>query len=282
MSAHDVASDLGPLVDSHCHLDFDDFASEREALLQRARVSGVRWFVTIGASDGAASAPRAVALAHAYDDVVATVGVHPHDASVVDASTVATIERLARDPRVVAVGEVGLDYHYDNSPRETQREVFRTFVRVARALKKPIVIHTREAAEDTLAILHEEGAREVGGVIHCFSEDTAFARAALDLDFDISLSGVVTFKKSEAIREAAKVVPSDRLLIETDAPFLAPIPYRGKRNEPAYVAATAKFVAGLLGEHERDLRARTSANAIRRFGLDRVPSRDSTANARPL
>lgn len=265
-----VDEDLGPLVDSHCHLDFDDFDKERDDLMNRARAQGVRWFVTIGASDGLTSAPKAVALAHAHRDVAATVGVHPHDASVVDDAVLAEAERLARDPRVVAVGEVGLDYHYDNSPREKQREVFRSFVRMARALKKPVVIHTREAPEDTLAILREEGAREVGGVIHCFSEDTAFARAALDLDFDISLSGVVTFKKSEAIREAAKVVPSDRLLIETDAPFLAPIPYRGKRNEPAYVAATAKFVAGLLGKPERELRASTSANAIKRFGLDRL------------
>lgn len=260
-----------PLVDSHCHLDFADFGAEREAVLERGRAEGVAWFVTIGANDGARSAPEAVALAHAHADVAATVGVHPHDAVEATDQAVAEIERLAGDPRVVAVGEVGLDYHYDRSPREAQREAFRRFVRVARAVKKPVVIHTREAPEDTLEILRGEGAREVGGVIHCFTEDGAFARAALDLGFDISFSGIVTFKRSEDLRAVARTVPLDRMMIETDSPFLAPLPHRGRRNEPAYLARTAEHLAQTLGLRVEDLRARTSETAIRRFGLDRLP-----------
>jgi TatD DNase family protein len=170
---------------------------------------------------------------------------------------------------VVAVGEVGLDYHYDHSPREAQREAFRAFIRLAKELGKPLVIHTRSAPGNTLDILDEEGARDVGGVIHCFSEDAAFAKRAMDLDFDISFSGIVTFKRSEDLRMAARTVPLDRLLIETDAPYLAPMPYRGKRNEPSYLARTAEHLAGTLGLGVGELRARTTENAVRRFGLHR-------------
>lgn len=258
-----------PLVDSHCHLDFADFGPEREAILDRGRAQGIAWFVTIGSGRGTESAPDAVGLAHAHEDVVATVGVHPHDAAVATPEAMALMERLGRDPRVVAVGEVGLDYHYDHSPREVQREVFRRFVRLARALKQPLVIHTRSAPEDTLAILEEEGAREVGGVIHCFSEDAPFAKRAMDMDFDISFSGIVTFKKSEDLRAAARTVPLDRLLIETDAPYLAPMPFRGKRNEPSYIARTAEHLAATMGVSTDALRARTTENAVRRFGLQR-------------
>lgn len=259
------------LVDSHCHLDFADFGPEREAVLARGRAEGIAWFVTIGANDGAKSAPEAVALAHAHADVAATVGVHPHDATQATDEAVAEVARLAGDPRVVAVGEVGLDYHYDHSPRETQREVFRRFVGVARAAQKPLVIHTRSAPDDTLEILRGEGARDVGGVIHCFTEDLAFAKAALDLGFDISFSGIVTFKRSEDLRAVARAVPLDRVMIETDSPFLAPLPHRGKRNEPAYLARTAEHLAAALGLPVEDLRQRTSETAIRRFGLDRLP-----------
>lgn len=262
-----------PLIDSHCHLDFADFGDERDAILERGRAEGIAWFVTIGSGRGTDSAPDAVGLAHAHADVVASVGVHPHDASQATPEAVARIEALARDPRVVAVGEVGLDYHYDHSPREAQQEAFRAFIRVARALRLPLVIHTRSAPEDTLAILDEEGARDVGGVIHCFSEDASFAKRAMDMDFDISFSGIVTFKRSDDLRMAARTIPLDRLLIETDSPYLAPMPHRGRRNEPSYIARTAEHLAATVGVPVDDLRARTTENAMRRFGLHRFSAR---------
>jgi TatD DNase family protein len=258
-----------PLIDTHCHLDFADFGPERDAVLQRGRDEGIRWFVTIGSGREDQSAPDAVALAHGHGDVLATVGVHPHDAAIAGEAVMREMERLARDPRVVAVGEVGLDHHYDHSPRERQAEVFRAFVRLAKAVAKPLVIHTRQAPEQTLTILREEGARDVGGVIHCFTEDGAFARGALDLGFDISFSGIVTFKNSEALREVARVIPRDRLLIETDAPYLAPVPMRGRRNEPSFLANTARHLAATLSMEEDALRRITTRNAIARFGLAR-------------
>ncbi|MDP3275992.1 MAG: TatD family hydrolase [Deltaproteobacteria bacterium] len=260
---------LEPMIDTHCHLDFEDFAPEREQILERGRAEGIRWFVTIGSGRDEASSHAAVALAHEHRDVIATVGVHPHDARCLDDATFERVAALARDERVVGVGEVGLDYHYDHSPREEQQRAFRLFVRLAREVKKPIVIHTRAAPEDTLTILREEGAREVGGVIHCFTEDASFARSALDLGFDISFSGIVTFKNSEALRDVARVIPTDRLLIETDAPYLAPIPHRGRRNEPSYLAKTAAHLASTLGMDERALRRATTLNAMARFGLSR-------------
>jgi len=258
-----------PLIDSHCHLDFADFGAERAAVLERGRAEGIAWFVTIGSGRGAESAPDAVALAHEHADVVATVGIHPHDARLVTDAAFAAVEALADDARVVAVGEVGLDFHYDLSPRDAQRAALRRFVALARRVKKPLVIHTRAAPDETLAVLREEGARDVGGVIHCFTEDAAFARAAMDLGFDISFSGIVTFKRSDDLRAAAKTVPLDRMLIETDSPYLAPLPFRGKRNEPSYLARTAAHLAATLGVREEDLRARTTENAVRRFRLDR-------------
>lgn len=258
-----------PLVDSHCHLDFADFGPERELILDRGRAEGIAWFVTIGSGRGTDSAPDAVGLAHAHPDVVATVGIHPHDASHATPQAIERLSVLARDPRVVGVGEVGLDYHYDHSPREAQREAFRAFIRAARELKLPLVIHTRSAPGDTLDILEEEGARDVGGVIHCFSEDAPFAKRAMDMDFDISFSGIVTFKRSDDLRVAARTIPLDRLLIETDAPYLAPMPHRGRRNEPAYIARTAEHLAATVGVSVDELRATTTANAMRRFGLHR-------------
>jgi TatD DNase family protein len=262
-----------PLVDSHCHLDFADFGPELTTVLERARGAGVRWFVTIGSGRGTESAPDAVALAHAVPDVVASVGIHPHDAILATDPELDALRALAKDPRVVAIGEIGLDYHYDHSPREVQRESFRKMVQLAREADKPIVIHTRNAPEDTLAILREEGARDVGGVIHCFSEDAQFAREAMDLGFDISFSGIVTFKKADDLRAAAKTVPLDRMMIETDSPYLAPLPYRGKRNEPSYLERTAEHLAATLGIAVDELRARTTETAMRRFGLSRFEAR---------
>jgi len=192
--------------------------------------------------------------------------VHPHDAAALDAPSEVELLTLAQSARVVAIGEIGLDYHYDHSPRETQQAVFRRFIQLARQLGKPIVIHTRSAARDTLDILAEERASEVGGIIHCFSEDRQFATRALDLGFDLSFSGIVTFKKSQAIQEVAAWAPLDRILVETDSPYLAPVPVRGKPCEPAFVVHTARFIAALRGMAFEALAQATSQNAARRLG----------------
>ncbi len=255
------------LIDTHCHLDPSYFPEGADAVIARARAQGVSGFVTIGVGRDLDPARRAVALAASRPDVWATVGVHPHDAGGLDEAGFAELEALAGAPRVVAVGEIGLDYHYLRSPREVQHQVFRRFVALARAVKKPIVVHTREAAADTLAILEEEGAREVGGIIHCFSEDRAFAERALGLGFDLSFSGIVTFKTAQAIKDVAAWAPGDRVLVETDSPYLAPVPFRGKKCEPAHVVYTARYVAELRGEGLDVLAERTTANARRRLGL---------------
>lgn len=262
---------MTPLVDSHCHLDFDSFGEDFEAVLSRARDEGVARMITVGTAQRVQDAGRALELARSRPDVLcATVGVHPHDASGADDALLAEVERLCADPIVVAVGEMGLDFYYDNSPREAQREVFRKQVAIARRVKKPIVVHTRSAPEETLAILREEKASDVGGVIHCFSEDAAFAAAALDLGFASSFSGLVTFpRRTEGIRDAARRQPPDAILVETDAPFLAPVPHRGKRNEPGWVAHTARFVAELRGDDLDGFRQATTDNACRIFGLPR-------------
>jgi TatD DNase family protein len=258
-----------PLFDSHCHLDFPTLVEDRARILDAAREAGVRRITTVGAGRGLESAPSAIALAEEQPSwISATVGLHPHDARLFDAEAAAMLERLAEHPSVVAIGETGLDYHYDNSPREQQREAFRWTVALARRVRKPLVIHTREAPEDTLAILREESASEVGGIIHCFSEDAPFATASLDIGFVSSFSGIATFKKATGVHDAVRALPSDAILVETDAPFLAPIPHRGKRNEPAYVAHTADAVARLRGEDPAETRRTTWANACRVFGLD--------------
>ncbi len=255
------------LIDTHCHLDPSYFAEGADPVMARARAAGVVGFITIGVGRDLDPARRAAQLAESHADVWATVGVHPHDAAGLDDAGFAELSVLARGERVVAVGEIGLDYHYMRSEADQQQAVFRRFVALAREAKKPIVVHTREAAADTLAILEEEGAREVGGVIHCFSEDRAFAERALDLGFDLSFSGIVTFKTAQAIKDVAAWAPGDRILVETDSPYLAPVPFRGKKCEPAHVVHTAKHVAELRGESFDALAERTTANARRRFGL---------------
>ena len=255
------------LVDSHCHLDSKNCPEGADAVLARAKDAGVAQFVVIGVGRDLEPARQAVALARSRADVFATVGVHPHDASGADDAAFDELARLAEDPRVVGIGEIGLDYHYMRSPKEVQRAVFERFVALALQLKKPIVIHTREAAADTLDVLASSGARDVGGVIHCFSEDKPFAERALDLGFDLSFSGIVTFKTARAIQEVAAWAPKDRVLVETDSPYFAPVPMRGKRCEPAFVAHTARFVAELRKVTLDELAAETSANARRRFGL---------------
>lgn len=255
------------LIDTHCHLDSSYFRDGPDAVIARAIQAGVTGFVCIGVGRDLVPARHAVALAHRRSDVWSTVGVHPHEASSLDDATAAELDTLARDPRVVAVGEIGLDYHYMHSPKDVQQSAFRRLIHLARTVKKPMVIHTREAPADTLAILEEEGARDVGGIIHCFSEDRPFAERALALDFDLSFSGIATFKTAVAIQEVAAWAPADRILVETDSPYLAPIPYRGKKCEPAYVAYTAHHIATLRGTDFETFAAATTENARRRLKL---------------
>jgi TatD DNase family protein len=257
------------LIDTHCHLDADNFPEGADAPLERAREAGVTGFVCIGV--GTLDQTRGVvALAQQHSDVWATVGVHPHEAAHFDDALESELRRQIQQPRVVAIGEVGLDFHYDHSPRQQQADVFRRFIQLAREYKKPLVIHTRSANPETLEILQEERAADVGGIIHCFSEDKAFAARALDLEFDLSFSGIVTFKRSTAIQEVAAWAPSDRILVETDSPYLAPVPVRGKRCEPAFVLHTARFVAALRGVSLEELARTTSENAARRLGVSAV------------
>jgi TatD DNase family protein len=254
------------LIDTHCHLDPQYFPAGPDEVLARAAAVGIRGFVVVGVGRDLAPARAAVELAKRLPDRIgAAVGVHPHDAVTLDDAAYAELATLAREPEVVAVGEIGLDYHYDHSPRERQREVFARLIHLACEVKKPIVVHTRSAPADTLDILAREGASEVGGVIHCFSEDRPFAERALDLGFDISFSGIVTFKSSAAIQDVARWAPLDRILVETDSPYLAPVPLRGKSNEPAFVVHTARRVAELRNMAFEALCEATSENAERRF-----------------
>ncbi|MEZ4232573.1 MAG: TatD family hydrolase, partial [Polyangiaceae bacterium] len=253
------------LIDTHCHLDQHSSQGQPDELIARAKSAGVAAFVVIGVG-GEGALEEALALANQRHEVVATAGVHPHDAAKTSEALEARIEEVMERPEVVAVGEVGLDYHYDLSPRDLQGEVFRRFVQLAKRVKKPLVIHTRSAPDDTLEILESEGARDVGGIIHCFSEDLAFARRALDLDFDVSFSGIVTFKNAKSVHEVAAWAPSSRILVETDSPYLAPVPLRGKRCEPAFVVHTARRVAELRGVSEAQIAEETTRNACRRLG----------------
>lgn len=233
-------------VDSHCHLTGNDLTDEDlEARLGRARDAGVAGMVAVGCT--VEDDRRVLAVVHSRRNLAASLGVHPHEASTWEAGTDPALEALLRDEAVRFVGETGLDWHYDLSPRETQETVFRDQIRLALRVRKPLMIHTREAPDLTLRILTEEGAGVVGGIIHCFSEDLAFARQALDLGFHLSFSGIVTFKNAQGIRDVAAWAPLDRILVETDSPFLAPVPHRGKPNEPAFVTLVAAQVAALRG-----------------------------------
>lgn len=258
------------LVDTHCHIDPQYWPEGHDAVLARATAAGVTAFVAIGVGETLEPARHVVSVAASRTDVWATVGLHPHDARVSSDELQAELSTLADHPRVVAIGEIGLDYHYMHSPREQQIAVFRALIDLAVEKKKPIVVHTREAAEETLTILEESRAREVGGIIHCFSEDVPFARRALDLGFFLSFSGIVTFKNAKGVHEAAAFAPADRILVETDSPYLAPIPFRGKKCEPAHVVHTAKRVAELRGVSFETLAEQTTANAGARLGLAAV------------
>lgn len=250
------------LIDSHCHLDFEGLADRLPEVLAAMASNDVAGCMTIGVT--LEEAPQVLAIARAYPQVFASVGVHPEyaDHREPDIDTLCT---LADDPKVLAIGETGLDYHWHKDRPEWQRERFRVHIRAARALNKPLVIHTREAAEDTLAILKEEGADAVGGILHCFTESLAVAQAGIDMGFYVSLSGIVSFKKAEQVHEVARAIPLDRLLVETDAPYLAPVPYRGKPNEPAYVKHVAEAIAHLRQISLEDVAAASSENFLRLF-----------------
>ena len=261
-------------TDSHAHLDGDRFAEDRREVISRARDAGVQAMLLIGSGTGPGSLDCAIQIADGLEGVYATVGIHPHEAQLAKTTDFDELAALARHPKTIAWGEIGLDYFYDHSPRDTQKSVFAQQMALARAAKLPIVIHcrptdnTENAWDDLLSMISEHfKSSGLGGIIHCFTGTLDHMHRALDLGFMISFAGNITFPKAQNIRDAAKVVPIDRMLIETDCPFLAPIPYRGKRNEPAYVVEVARQIAELRGLSREDIGLRTSENFRRFFSL---------------
>jgi TatD DNase family protein len=252
------------LVDTHCHLECRTYPDGIDNVLGRARAVEVAAVVSVGVS-GLRAAREALELARRRSDVLAVLGVHPHDAAATGGE-LDDIEPWLEEDCVVGVGETGLDFHYDHSPRSVQMEVFRRTIWLARQVAKPLVVHTRAAPTETLDILREEGASQVGGVIHCFSEDRAFAVRALDLGFDLGFTGLLTFPKAASVRDTATWAPLDRILLETDSPYLSPVPLRGKRCEPAFLVHTARFLAAARGLDLEALAEATTENACRRFG----------------
>jgi TatD DNase family protein len=254
-----VTADL-KLVDSHCHLDDPKFDPDREETIVRARAAGVETMMAIGTGKGPPDLEAGIRLAEAYEFIYATVGVHPHDASKATDETFVRLRHLANHPKVLAIGEIGLDYHYDFSPREVQRAVFTRQLEIAAETGKPIVIHTREAWQDTLAIIG--GRLTDGGIMHCFTGGPQEAEEALSLGFHLSFGGVLTFPKAENVRDAARITPADRLLVETDCPYLAPAPHRGKRNEPAFIVETVRRLAEVRSQSVEEVAAVTTANFL--------------------
>jgi TatD DNase family protein len=257
------------MIDSHCHLASEEFAGDLGAVVARARGAGLTDALCILSAGDEAEAARAADVRKAWPAVRFAAGIHPHQAGEFAGSidrAVETVRRSLADRGACAIGEIGLDYHYDFSPRDAQQAVFRAQLQLARELRLPIVIHTREATADTFRMLDEEGAGEVRGVFHCFTGDEAMARAALDIDFYLSFAGIVTFPRAESVREAARIVPANRVLAETDAPYLAPVPHRGKRNEPAFVARVIESLAGIRGATAEDVAAQVTRNFEALFG----------------
>jgi len=266
------------LIDSHAHVDVDDFDADRDAMLERARAAGVRTVLAIGNGPEVEQLGAAVPFAERHDWIYAAAGLHPHEARHASEAHYAELERLARHPRVIAWGEIGLDYHYDHSPRESQMQVFRRQLEMARAAAKPVVIHCREAWPDCLEIL-ERGWRSsgLGGVFHCFTGTLAEARRGIEMGFLVSFAGNVTYPKALNLREVARGLPLSNLLIETDCPYLAPQAVRGKRNEPANVAEVARTIANVRDLPADEVAAATSANFIKFFGLAPSARRESGA-----
>lgn len=256
-------------IDTHAHLDDRKFDSDRDAVMERAKEAGVRNIISVGCWSKKDGFTRLLGVIRKYENVYSAFGVHPHDAKDADEGCFDLIRTLALDPknRAVAIGETGLDYHYDNSPRDVQKKAFIRQIGIARELNLPIIVHSREADEDTLNILKAEGASDVGGVFHCFSGDEKTAKAALDMNFYISIAGVATFPAAEGLRKVIKSTPIEKMLIETDCPYLAPVPERGKRNEPAFVVNTAGAIAKVKGLTRADVGRVTTLNAEELFGL---------------
>ena len=255
-------------VDSHCHIDGAEYDDDREDVIARARDAGVTTMLNVGTGDPhSGTFERAVALAEKHPEIYCAIGVHPHDAKLFnDAAERRLIDLVRQSSRIVAWGEIGLDYHYDHSPRDVQRDVFRRQLRIGRELNLPIVIHSREADDDTIAILHEElSGYSRAGVLHCFGGTLQMALSAIDLGFLVSFAGNLTFKKAEDLRDIARQLPLDRLLIETDCPYLTPVPFRGKRNEPARVVETAKCLADLRAVTGEEIGRVTTANFEKLF-----------------
>lgn len=257
------------MIDSHNHIDMPQFDADRDAVVARAREAGVTDMLLVGGVDEEGGHQRALRIA-AELGLPVSAGIHPHEARLATEETYDELGKLAREGKIVALGELGLDFHYDHSPRDVQREVFRRQLRLAREVGLPVIVHTREADDETAAILEEEGAGEVGGVIHCFTGGEELARRALALGFYISFSGIVAFPRAEVIQQVARTVPEDRLLVETDSPFLAPPPYRGKRNEPAFVVEVARTVARLRGVPLEAVGRAAEANFRRLFARAKV------------
>lgn len=252
------------LVDSHCHLDHEDYQGEVDAVLSRARQAGVSTMLTIGTT--LADFPRVLEIAEREAGIFCTVGVHPHEATAHEGLSVEQLQQFSHYPKVVGIGECGLDFYYNNSPQDVQIDTFKTQIAAARECGLPLVVHARDADDQMLSILETEA--RVGpltGVLHCFSSGRTLAETAVELGFYISFSGILTFKKSDALREVAAALPADRLLIETDAPYLAPVPMRGRRNEPSFVAHTLRALAICRGEDEAQLAEKTSINFFRLF-----------------
>ena len=252
------------MIDSHCHIDVAEFDVDREDVVARARAAGLAEMLVVGSLDEGVGLERALAVGERFALPVAA-GVHPHEARSWDTHVEEKLRGLARERRIVAIGEIGLDFHYDHSPRPAQREAFRRQVHLARDVDLPVVIHTREADEETITVLEEEGASETGGVLHCFTGGLELARRCLGLGLCVSFSGIVAFPRAELIRRVAREIPDDRLLVETDAPYLAPPPHRGQRNEPAFVVEVARHVAALRGVEPEAVGALALRNYARLF-----------------
>ena len=254
------------LIDSHAHLDLPEFEKDLTHVIQRATEAGVTTILTVGIEPS--SCKKTLQIAEAYPHIFAIIGIHPHHAAEVVKKDLAELQDLARHPKVKAWGEIGLDFYRNLSPPAIQKERFRQQIQIGKELGLPLVIHSRSATQETISILQEEGTGEQGGVIHCFSGDEETARRYLDMGFIVSIPGVITFKKAQGLREVVKGLPPDGFIIETDAPFLAPVPHRGKRNEPAYVRLTAETIAQIRRQDISEVAAITTANACRVFKLD--------------
>ncbi|WP_072891828.1 TatD family hydrolase [Ornithinibacillus halophilus] len=254
------------LFDTHVHMNARQFIEDRDEVIKRAFDTGVHYMVVVGFDRE--TIPLAIEIAEQYETIYAAVGWHPVDAIDMTDDDLAWIEELSSHPKVVAIGEMGLDYHWDKSPKDVQKEVFRKQIQLAKKVNMPIIIHNREATEDIIQILEEEDAKEVGGIMHCYNDSVQYVQQCLDMNFYISLGGPVTFKNAPLPKEVAAEVPMDRLLVETDAPFLAPHPNRGKRNEPAYVKLVAEKIAEIRGISFEEISENTTKNAFTLFGLD--------------